>query len=81
MRLFPALMEPSIVSVKRLSPPFRAMLWPAPHHRAGTDIVEFEWLWELDRKLNGLAMDTTFAVIGAALISEGLRFFVERLLG
>lgn len=56
------------------------MLWPAPHHRAGIGIVEFDWLWELDRKLNELAMDATLALLGAALISASLRFVIERVL-
>lgn len=57
------------------------MLSPARFIRAGILTVEFDWLWELDRKLNALAIDAILAVIGAALISESLRFVAERLFG
>lgn len=42
--------------------------------------MELDWFWELDRKLNELAMDAMLAVVSAALISEGLRFVFERVL-
>jgi hypothetical protein len=43
--------------------------------------VPFDWLWELDRKLNEAAMDAAFSIVAAAAISESLRFLIASLMG
>jgi hypothetical protein len=36
-----------------------------------------DWLWDLDKQLNDIALDVALAAILAAGLTEGLRFLCE----
>lgn len=38
-----------------------------------------DWLWELDKHLNEVALDVALAALMAAGVTEGLRFLFEAL--
>ena len=38
-----------------------------------------DWLWELDKHLNELALDVALSAMMAAGVTEGLRFLMEAL--